>query len=155
MLVWNPSLWMLRTRLTCIVNVMFDNDLRPLLLTLTLIAAWISNHMPGNVWDEITYLFLNFQPLKFRNGWVISSHTWWRSQDIDRIHMGYSCFSTTRVGEFLTGFINVQIIITEISPCLQLEFSKGIIGLINKNHRLNWIILPIMLIIFHGSWCAY
>ena len=35
--------------------------LAPLLLTcLTLIPAWIRNHMPSNVWDEITYPFLNF-----------------------------------------------------------------------------------------------
>ena len=27
---------------------------------LTLIPAWISNYMPGKVWDEITYPFLNF-----------------------------------------------------------------------------------------------
>ena len=27
---------------------------------LTLIPAWISNHMPRKVWDEITYPFLNF-----------------------------------------------------------------------------------------------
>ena len=27
---------------------------------LTLIPAWISNHMPCKVWDEITYPFLNF-----------------------------------------------------------------------------------------------
>ena len=27
---------------------------------LTLIPAWISNYMPGKVWDEITYLFLDF-----------------------------------------------------------------------------------------------
>ena len=27
---------------------------------LTLIPAWISNHLPGKVWDEITYPFLNF-----------------------------------------------------------------------------------------------
>ena len=27
---------------------------------LTVIPAWISNHMPCNVWDEITYPFLNF-----------------------------------------------------------------------------------------------
>ena len=27
---------------------------------LTLIPAWISNHMPGKVWDEITNPFLNF-----------------------------------------------------------------------------------------------
>ena len=26
----------------------------------TLIPAWISNHMPSKVWDEITYPFLNF-----------------------------------------------------------------------------------------------
>ena len=25
-----------------------------------LIRAWISNHMPGKVWGEITYPFLNF-----------------------------------------------------------------------------------------------
>ena len=27
---------------------------------LTLIPAWISNHTPSNVWDGITYPFLNF-----------------------------------------------------------------------------------------------
>ena len=27
---------------------------------LTLIPAWISNHTPSKVWDEITYPFLNF-----------------------------------------------------------------------------------------------
>ena len=27
---------------------------------LTLIPAWINNHMPNKVWDEITYPFLNF-----------------------------------------------------------------------------------------------
>ena len=29
-------------------------------LDLTLIQAWINNHMPSTVWDEITYPFLNF-----------------------------------------------------------------------------------------------
>ena len=23
------------------------------------VSAWLSNHMPGNVWDEIPYLFPN------------------------------------------------------------------------------------------------
>ena len=27
---------------------------------LTLIPVWISNYMPGKVWGEITYPFLNF-----------------------------------------------------------------------------------------------
>ena len=27
---------------------------------LTLITPWISDHLRGNVWDEITYPFLNF-----------------------------------------------------------------------------------------------
>ena len=27
---------------------------------LTLIPAWMNNHMPSKVWGEITYLFLNF-----------------------------------------------------------------------------------------------
>ena len=27
---------------------------------LTLILAWISNHMASKMWDEITYPFLNF-----------------------------------------------------------------------------------------------
>ena len=43
---------------------------------LTLIPAWINNHMPCKMWDEITYPFINFnvatvetvQPLKFRDG---------------------------------------------------------------------------------------
>ena len=36
---------------------------------LTLIPAWISNHMPSKVWDEINYPFPNFSgtPLKFGN----------------------------------------------------------------------------------------
>ena len=44
---------------------------------LTLIPAWISNYIHYNVWDEITYPFLNFNgcTLKLRNGLVISSHT--------------------------------------------------------------------------------
>ena len=29
-------------------------------VVLTLILAWISNHMPNKVWDEITYSVLNF-----------------------------------------------------------------------------------------------
>ena len=41
---------------------------------LTLIPACICNHIHYKVWDEITYPF-PVQPLKFRNGWVISSHT--------------------------------------------------------------------------------
>ena len=43
---------------------------------LTVIPAWISNYTHYNVWDEIIYPFLNFnvQPLKFRNGYVISPH---------------------------------------------------------------------------------
>ena len=36
----------------------------------TLIPAWISNHTPSKMWDEITYPFPNFNivPLKFGNG---------------------------------------------------------------------------------------
>ena len=45
----------------------------------TLINYRISNHIHYKKWDEITHLFLDFngatvQLLKFRNGWVISSH---------------------------------------------------------------------------------
>ena len=29
-------------------------------LTIPEAPAWISNHMPSKVWDEITYPFLNF-----------------------------------------------------------------------------------------------
>ena len=29
-------------------------------MVLNLIPAWISNYMPGKMWDEITYPFLNF-----------------------------------------------------------------------------------------------
>ena len=31
-----------------------------LLIWFNLIPAWISNYMPGKVWGEITYPFLNF-----------------------------------------------------------------------------------------------
>ena len=37
---------------------------------LTLIPAWISNHMPNKVWDEITYPFLNF------NGCTVEVYEW-------------------------------------------------------------------------------
>ena len=39
-------------------------------------ASWISNRMPGKVWNEITYPLSNFNssPLKFGNGHVIASH---------------------------------------------------------------------------------
>ena len=41
---------------------------------LTLIPAWISNHMPITLWDEITHPFPNSKsvPLKHGYGWVIS-----------------------------------------------------------------------------------
>ena len=38
----------------------YGDSLGPLLLTLTLIPAWISHHMFSKVWDEITYPFPNF-----------------------------------------------------------------------------------------------
>ena len=37
---------------------------------LTLIPAWISNHTPSKVWDEITYPFLNF------NGCTVEVQEW-------------------------------------------------------------------------------
>ena len=52
---WKQCFWgKLGTDLLCLLG--------PLLLTcgLTLIPAWISNYIHYNVWDEITYPFLNF-----------------------------------------------------------------------------------------------
>ena len=47
------------------------NQLRPLLLnSLTLIPTWMSNHMPGRVWGEITYPFPNF------NGCTVEVWEW-------------------------------------------------------------------------------
>ena len=73
---WNPHSWKTRLPVSCLVNAMAADDLVmqaanwgngvhdiDLALPehgLTLIPAWISNHMPGKVWDEITYPFLNF-----------------------------------------------------------------------------------------------
>ena len=50
---------------------------RDLLLQIRINLAWISTYIHYKVWDEITSSFPNFnvQPLKFGNGWVISSHT--------------------------------------------------------------------------------
>ena len=39
---------------------------------LTLIPAWISNHIPSKVWDEIPYPFLNF------NGYTVEVYEWIR-----------------------------------------------------------------------------
>ena len=38
--------------------------------SLTLIAAWISNYINYEMWDELNYPLINFhgEPLKFRNG---------------------------------------------------------------------------------------
>ena len=48
----------------------------PLSKKLILIPAWISNHMPSKVWDEITYPYSTF--IGFGKGWVISYHVlWW------------------------------------------------------------------------------
>ena len=42
-------------------NIKMSTLLGPLLLTsFNLIPAWISNYIHYNVWDEITYPFLNF-----------------------------------------------------------------------------------------------
>ena len=42
----------------------------------TLIPAWISNHMPSEVWDEITYPLWNFNGSTIEVWeWIISSHT--------------------------------------------------------------------------------
>ena len=45
--------------------------------SLTLIPAWVSNYVHYNVWDEIIYPFPTsmVKPLKFGNGYIISSHT--------------------------------------------------------------------------------
>ena len=37
-----------------------DNITVALLMSATLITAWISNYIHYKVWDEITYSFLNF-----------------------------------------------------------------------------------------------
>ena len=43
----------------------------PLLLTwFNLNPAWIGNHLPGKVWDEINYPFLNF------NGYTVEVKEW-------------------------------------------------------------------------------
>ena len=43
---------------------------------LTLMSAWISNHMQSKMWDEIIYQFWTsiVQTLKFGSGWIISPH---------------------------------------------------------------------------------
>ena len=51
------SVWYMQT----VRNLMLLYNKGPLCLhRLTLIPAWLRNHMPGNVWDEITYAFPNF-----------------------------------------------------------------------------------------------
>ena len=47
-----------------------------MLIRITLIPAWISNHMPSRVWDEITCPFQNFNSC-IVGVWerIISSHT--------------------------------------------------------------------------------
>ena len=64
--LWSPGLarhypWEFDTNKTH--TIMFD----------PLIPAWISNYMPGKVWGEITYPFLNFN--QFGNGKVFPSYT--------------------------------------------------------------------------------
>ena len=42
----------------------------PLLLIWVNFNAWISNHMPSNVWDDISYPFPNF------NGYTVEVWEW-------------------------------------------------------------------------------
>ena len=60
---------------------------------LTLIPAWISNHMHNKVWDEITYPFPNF------NGGTIEVWVW--------------------ISNFIPHFINVLLIHAgiKVNPC--------------------------------------
>ena len=39
--------------------------------------AWISDHMPSKVCDDIAFSFPTVTPLKFGYGWIISLHTSW------------------------------------------------------------------------------
>ena len=58
--------------------IFFQNDLWVLSRTLiNLIRAWISNHLPSKVWDEITYPFPTFNDatVATRKWMIISSHT--------------------------------------------------------------------------------
>ena len=58
---------------------------------LTLIQAWINNHIPGKVWDEITYLLPNF------NGYIL-----WNEITYPFPHLnGY----TVEVWELISNFI--------------------------------------------------
>ena len=53
-----------------IIPIIIDNQ-EPLLLTwINFNPAWISNHMPGIVWDEINYPFQNFngEAIELGNG---------------------------------------------------------------------------------------
>ena len=61
---------------TVIVDVSRPGKWAPFIdVGLTLIPAWISNHMSYTMWDEITYSFPTVAQLEFGNGSVISSHT--------------------------------------------------------------------------------
>ena len=45
---------------------------------LTLIPAWISNHLPGKVWYEITYPFQNFNGCTVEvSEWISNSFKHW------------------------------------------------------------------------------
>ena len=47
--------------------------------SLTMSPAWKSDYVPSNMWNELFFLpqTLTVTPLRFRNGWLISSHVLW------------------------------------------------------------------------------
>ena len=52
---WNHSSLKTRICLSCMVNIMYDDNLGPILLTwITCKPTWISNHTPSNVRDELS-----------------------------------------------------------------------------------------------------
>ena len=58
---------------------------------LTLIPAWISNHTPSKMWDEITYPFPNFNSAAIEVLEWISKSIPHLIKDLILIHAVYPC----------------------------------------------------------------
>ena len=67
LILFSVLVWMLVWLRTCLIGLFHQYGL-------TLILEWISNRMPNNVWDEITYPFSNFNDCTFQV-WKRKTHT--------------------------------------------------------------------------------
>ena len=110
---------------------------------LTLIPAFISNHMLSEMWDDITYPFSNFNgcTIKVWEWIILSSHTMMDVHYIDVI-MGVIASQITRLS-IVYSKVNSEADQRKLESSTSLAFVKGIHQrLVNSPHK--WPVMQIM-----------